>query len=226
MEDKSRELSADYYKRKHHLLKKRLSLFFILISSVTFLLFLSISEGFALKVLLSKNFSLTEINFILIIIGIYLLAYNIILSRITLHICYHFENKKLPSVIIIAIFIITYFMFSINASEAKNIISLGISKICIISLYFNFWNSQLVETRLQMRTNIIPYIFIVSWHAFFICRWVLIACWLLSSLGFALALVSSHPIIKLEGWEGLIIMFTFYLLFKLFVRNPNAHANY
>lgn len=226
MEDKNRELSADYYKRKHHLLKKRLAFFFILISSVTFLLFLSISEGFALKVLLSKNFSFPEISCILVLIAIYLLAYNIILSRITLHICYHFDNKKIPSVIIMAIFILAYLIISINTSEVKNIISLGVSKICIISLYFNFWNSQLSETRLQMRINIIPYIFIVSWHAFFICRWVLIACWLLSSLGFALALVSSHPIIKLEGWEGLLLMFTFYFLFKLFVRNPNAHANY
>lgn len=226
MEDKSRELSANYYKRKQHLLKKRLAFFFILISSVTFLLFLSISEGLALKVLLSKNLSLSEISCILILIAIYLLAYNIILSRITLHICYHFNNKKIPSAIIMAIFISAYLIISINAPEVKNIISLGISKICIISLYFNFWNAQLSETRLQMRTNIIPYIFIISWHAFFICRWVLIACWLLSSLGFALALVSSHPIIKLEGWEGLLLMFTFYFLFKLFVRNPNAHANY
>lgn len=225
MEEKNRELSADYYKRKHHLFIKRVIFLFILFSSVSFLLFLSISEGFALKILLSKNFSFIEVSVILILIGIYLLAYNIILSRIYLHICYHFENKKTPSLIIMTIFIIVYLFLSFT-TEIKDIVSLGVSKLCIISLYFNFWNSQLIEARLKTRSNIIPYIYIVSWRAFFICRWVLIACWLLSSLGFALALVSSHPIIKLEGWEGLILMFTFYFLFKLFVRNPNAHANY
>ena len=221
-----RELSSDYYKRKHHLLKKRLKFFLILIASVSFLLFLSISEGFSLKVLLSKNFSVSEISIILILISFYLLLYNIILSKITLHICYYFGNKKIASAIIMALFILAYIIISFNTSELKNIISLGVSKICTISLYFNFWNAKLSEARLKMRTSIIPYIFITSWRAFFICKWVLAACWLLSSLGLALALVSSHPIIKLEGWEGLILMFTFYFLFKLFVRNPNAHTNY
>ena len=82
MEEKYRELSADYYKRKQHLFKKRLKFLFVLISSVSFLLFLSISEGYALKLLLSKNFSFIEISVILILISIYLLAYNIILSKI------------------------------------------------------------------------------------------------------------------------------------------------
>jgi hypothetical protein len=225
MEEKYRELSADYYKRKQHLFKKRLKFLFILFSSVSFLLFLSISEGYALKLLLSKNFSFIEISLILILISIYLLAYNIILSKIYLHICYYFENKKTPSLIIMTIFIILYLTLSYTTG-IKDIVSLGVSKLCIISLYFHFWNSQLTEARLKTRSKLIPYIFIVSWRAFFICRWVLISCWLLSSLGFALALVASHPIIKLEGWEGLILMITFYFLFKLFVRNPNAHNYY
>ncbi|KAB8036244.1 hypothetical protein GCL60_15780 [Silvanigrella paludirubra] len=225
MEEKYRELSADYYKRKQHLFKKRLKFLFILFSSVSFLLFLSISEGYALKLLLSKNFSFIEISVILILISIYLLAYNIILSKIYLHICYYFENKKTPSLIIMTIFIILYLTLSYTTG-IKDIVSLGVSKLCIISLYFHFWNSQLTEARLKTRSKLIPYIFIVSWRAFFICRWVLISCWLLSSLGFALALVASHPIIKLEGWEGLILMITFYFLFKLFVRNPNAHNYY
>ena len=123
------------------------------------------------------------------------------------------------------IFIILYLTLSYTTG-IKDIVSLGVSKLCIISLYFHFWNSQLTEARLKTRSKLIPYIFIVSWRAFFICRWVLISCWLLSSLGFALALVASHPIIKLEGWEGLILMITFYFLFKLFVRNPNAHNYY
>ena len=67
MEEKYRELSADYYKRKQHLFKKRLKFLFILFSSVSFLLFLSISEGYALKLLLSKNFSFIEISVILIL---------------------------------------------------------------------------------------------------------------------------------------------------------------
>ena len=225
MEEKYRELSADYYKRKQHLFKKRLKFLFILFSSVSFLLFLSISEGYALKLLLSKNFSFIEISVILILISIYLLAYNIILSKIYLHICYYFENKKTPSLIIMTIFIILYLTLSYTTG-IKDIVSLGVSKLCIISLYFHFWNSQLTEARLKTRSKLIPYIFIVSWRAFFICRWVLISCWLLSNLGFALALVASHPIIKLEGWEGLILMITFYFLFKLFVRNPNAHNYY
>ena len=226
MEERNIELSQDYYKRKNHLLKKRLNFFIILISSVSFLLFLSISEGYALKILLSKNFSITDIVYILLLIELYLLTYNIILSRITLHLCYYFYNKKIPSIIIMSIFSIVYLIISFNVSEAKNIIPLGISKICIISLFFNFWSSKLSETRLETRSNILPYIFMISWQAFFMCRWVLIACWLLSSLGFALALVTSHPIIKIELWEAVLLMLAFYFPFKLFVRNPNAHSGF
>lgn len=223
MEDKIRELSSDYYKRKQHLLKKRLSIFLVLIFSVTFLILLSVSEGIALKILLSKNFTVIEISFILILISIFLIAYNIFLSRIYLHICYHFENPKTPSNIIMTLFICAYFLLLYTTSGVKEILALGFSKLCIISLYYHFWRSQIIENRLKKHLSILPANFLLSWRAFFICKWVLIACWLLSSLGFAIALVSSHPIIKLEGWEGIIIMITFYFLFKLFVRNPNAH---
>ena len=117
MEEKYRELSADYYKRKQHLFKKRLKFLFILFSSVSFLLFLSISEGYALILLLSKNFSFIEISVILILISIYLLAYNIILSKIYLHICYYFENKKTPSLIIMTIFIILYLVIIMSPNH-------------------------------------------------------------------------------------------------------------
>ncbi|WGL58703.1 hypothetical protein QEJ31_09190 [Pigmentibacter sp. JX0631] len=223
MEDKIRELSSDYYKRKQHLLKKRLSIFLVLIFSVTFLIFLSVSEGIALKILLSKNFTFFEISSILILISIFLIAYNIFLSRIYLHICYHFEKPKTPSNIIMTLFICAYLLLSYTTSGVKDILALGFSKLCIISLYYHFWRSQIIENRLKKHLSILPANFLLSWRAFFICKWVLIACWLLSSLGFAIALVSFHPIIKLEGWEGVIIMITFYFLFKLFVRNPNAH---
>jgi hypothetical protein len=224
VEIKNKELSADYYKRKQHLMKKRLVFFFILVSSVSFLLFLSISEGWSLKILLSQNFSILTLFLILVLISLYLMVYNILLSRITLHICYHFENKKIPSLVIIVIFVFLYVFISFNTSEVKNIVPLGASKICIISLYFNFWTSQISETCMQMRLKIIPSFFLISLRAFFICRWVLIACWLLSAMGIALALVASDPIVQLGGWEGLILMATFYFLFKLFVRNPNAHS--
>lgn len=223
MEEKIRELSSDYYKRKQHLLKKRFIFFLVLISSVTFLLFLSFSEGVALKILLSKSFSFLEIILILILISIFLIAYNIILARIYLHICYHFEKPKTPSLIIMALFILAYFVLSYTTSGIKDILALGFSKLCIISLYFHFWQIQISESRLKKLSITIPATFILSWRSFFICKWALVACWLISSLGFAIALVSSHPIIKLEGWEGIIIMLTFYFLFKLFVRNPNAH---
>jgi len=223
VEEKIRELSSDYYKRKQHLLKKRLIFFFVLISSVSFLLFLSISEGIALKILLANNFSFPEITAFLILISIFLIAYNIILARIYLHICYHFENPRAPSLIIMTLFIIAYFILSYTTSGIKDILALGFSKLCIISLYFHFWRSLIAENRLKKKQTIIPANFILSWKTFFVSKWVLIACWLMSSLGFAIALVSSHPIIRLEGWEGIIIMITFYFLFKLFVRNSNAH---
>ena len=121
------------------------------------------------------------------------------------------------------LFICAYFLLLYTTSGVKEILALGFSKLCIISLYYHFWRSQIIENRLKKHLSILPAYFLLSWRAFFICKWVLIACWLLSSLGFAIALVSSHPIIKLEGWEGIIIMITFYFLFKLFVRNPNAH---
>lgn len=226
MESKIRELSAEYYKRKSHLYKARMVFLLILFSSVAVLVLLSVSEKWALHVLFSYDFSNFLSIFFLFCIFVYLLLYNILLSRIALRICYHFDNKKIPSLIIMLLFGLTYFFLSANSNEFKNILSLAVSKLAIISLYFNFWNSQLNETRLKTRSKLTPFVYLISFHAFFICRWVLIACWLLSCLGFVLALVSSHPVIHLDGWEGFILIFIFYILFRLFVRNPNAHANY
>lgn len=219
---KNKSLSRIYYKRKHHIFFKRLSFAFVVTLSILFLLSLSFFEGLAVRLLLSEVASTAEFFIFVPCIFIFLFIYNLILARVSLYICYHFENINMHSALFMLSFTLVYLFFSFKFHHLRNVIPLDVSKLFIISLYFRFWAARLSQARLKTQNVVLPRIFLVSWRAFFTCRFVLTACFLLSALGFVFALVSAHPAISLAGWEGLLVMSIFYFLFRFFVQNPNA----
>jgi hypothetical protein len=45
----------------------------------------------------------------------------------------------------------------------------------------------------------------------------------MKALAFSLALVESQSVLQLQGWEGVLLLATFFCLFWVFVRNPHSH---
>lgn len=218
--------SAEYTRRKSQLVRARGWLIGLVTLSVFLLVILSVLESWTVRVLLSSPVTPFELISILVLLGFFLLTYCVVLTRVALHISYHVENARVAKTFVTTLCLLGYLFVLTVVPSPQPVIFLAASKLLSIFLCFRFWESQLNETRLQMRSQVLPRVYIVSWRAFFVSRWVIAACWLLSALGLALALVSTHPIIDLEGWEGIVLLGSFYLLFRAFVRNPNAHADY
>lgn len=220
----ARSLSIEYYRRKAQLLRARMLLASLVSACLLLLVGISVAEGWVVKTILSPENSAAEFLWSVVLTGTFLLIYCVVLARVSLHISYHIENAKVAQTGVTFLFLVVYIFILSHLSNPQPVVPLAISKLFVVLLFFSFWQSQISSARLEMRMKFPPRIFIVSWHAFFVCRWVLVACWLLLVLGFALAIVSARPIIDLEGWEGISLLATFYFVFRLFVRNPNAHA--
>ena len=222
----ARILSADYYKRRAQLLRARIYLLVLIPACLALLVGLSLAEGWLVRTLLLTAVTPLEFTITILVCGLFLAVYCMVLARMTLNISYHLEHAGIAQTAITTIFLLCYLFVFFKLPNPQPVLHLASAKLLMVFLFFRFWQSQLLQARLQMRMKVAPRIFMVSWHAFFVCRWVLAACWLLGALGFALALVSTHPVVNMEGWEGITLLGTFYLLFWAFVRNPNAHADY
>lgn len=223
MRSTERSLSQEYYRRKQHVTRVRL----VLVLWVAFLLLLlegiMAAEVWALKSLLRSSLQEGAVGWTLAFICFFLLLYSLILARFSLYISYHMENARIAQTGLSAFFLGIYVVFvTAFALPIEGSLHLALGKLLTLFLFFRFWRSQLSRARLLLGTHEVPRVFLTSWPAFFRCGWVLAACWLLSALGFALGIVSAHPIIDMEGWEGVILMGTFFVMFRFFVTNPYA----
>jgi len=221
--DTVKALSAEYYRRRSQLVRARWLLATLIPTSIAFLVLLSLAEGWVVRWLLQANLSVGGLIGVFAGTAMFLGVYCVGMARVSLHIVYHIEHAGIARTAVISAFLIAYIFVFTKLPSPQTVFPLAAGKLLSIFLFFRFWQSQLAQTRLSTRAHISPRVFIVSFDAFFVCLWVVLACFLLCALGFALALASVHPIIDLEGWEGLMLLSTFYFLFRIFVRNPNAH---
>ncbi len=222
--DNSKGLSAEYYKRRSQLVRARWLLATLIPVSIALLVTLSLAEGWVVRWLLSTPTGWGRLAAVLAGIAAFLAIYCLGMARVALHIVYHIEHAGVARTAVIAAFLVAYVFVFTKLPSPQTVLPLAAGKLLSIFLFFRFWQSQLSETRLRLRAHVSPRVFIVSLEAFLVCAWVVMACFLLCALGFALALASVHPVIEFEGWEGLMLLGTFYFLFRIFVRNPNAHA--
>jgi hypothetical protein len=216
-------LSVEYYRRRSQLVRARWLLVTLIPTSIVFLVLLSLAEGWVVRWLLQARLEVGELVGILLGTALFLAVYCFGMARVTLHIVYHIEHSGFARTAVISAFIVAYVFVFMKLPSPQTVFPLAAGKLLSIFLFFRFWQSQLAQTRLSMRSQVSPRVFIVSFEAFLGCLWVVVACFLLCALGFALALASVHPIIDLDGWEGLMLLSTFYFLFWIFARNPNAH---
>lgn len=217
-------LSSEYYKRKWHLIRARALLMALLSASILLLLGISVAEGWVVSSLLMPGNTSFLIFTHMFSVGLFLAVFCVVLARMALHITYHVEHARVAQTGVTTLFLLVYVFILTQLQHPQQVVYLSVSKLFSIFLFFSFWQSQLSEVRMAYKLKPPPRIFIASWKAFFVCKWVLASCWLLSALGFALALVAVHPIVDLEGWEGIALLSTFFLLFRIFVRNPHAHT--
>jgi hypothetical protein len=222
--ENAKALSAEYYRRRSQLVRARWLLATLIPFSIGLLVVFSLAEGWVVRWLLSSNLGLGGLAATFIAIVAFLAIYCVGMARVTLHMVYHIEHAGVARTAVIGAFLVAYVFVFTKLPSPQTVFPLAAGKLFSIFLFFRFWQSQLAETRLRARTLTSPRVFIVSFRAFLVSVWVVIACFLLCALGFALALASMHPVIDLDGWEGLMLLATFYFLFRIFVRNPNAHA--
>lgn len=217
-------LSADYQRRKNHRLKARVKVFTFIGALFWSLVALSTIEGAVVRFLIQGPVSLTNYILFGILIVMFLLVYSLLLSRLIVHILYNLEHAAIAQTITTSTTLLVYAFVFYKFKNIQPLTYLALAKILSITLLFRFWRLRFFETHDRLKSALAPQRFILSWKAFLICKWVLVACFLLMFLGLALALVSTHPVIDLEGWEGIVIILSFYFVFRAFAQNPNAHG--
>lgn len=217
--------SASYHRRRQNLLWARGA---ALAAGGFFLLLLV--TGSLVESWLVKRFALSDMGFVSFVIfvigvGFFLFIYSLALSRLTLHFSYWLERTRTVRFVVQVLFLIAYGYAITSMRDVRLLIPVAVSKVFSIFLYFRFWESQIASLRLRRRNRPQAREFLLSVRAFLVCRWILVASWLLLCLGFALSLVSSDPVVDFTGWEAVLLLGGFYLLFRVFVRNQYAHPD-
>jgi hypothetical protein len=216
-------MSAEYYRRRSQLVRARLLLATLLPAAIALLVALSLVESGVVQWLTTAPFTPLSLALFTLGMAVFLFLYSLGLARVTLQIVYHTEHSGIARAVVTCAFIAAYIFVFLKLPSPQIILSLAMSKLFSVFLFFRFWQSQLSFSRLSSRYPIEARSFLLEWRAFFKCRWVVMASFLLCSLGFAMALASLHPVIQLGAWESTMLLGTFFLLFRIFAQNPNAH---
>lgn len=217
--------SPDYKRRRAKLLKARLAVFTLMGSLFGSLIVLCSAEGALVRFLLQENVSFAHYFLFGALISSFLVVYSILLSRLVVHILYNLENAAIAQTIATSTFVLVYAFVFYRFKNIQPLLYLAVGKLLAVLLLFRFWRLRFFEAHDRLKSALAPQRFLVSWSAFSICRWVVIACFLLMFLGMALAFVSTHPVIELAGWEGLVLMLSFYFVFRAFAQSPHAHSS-
>lgn len=99
-------------------------------------------------------------------------------------------------------------------------------KILVTVLLARFWHAKFREFRMRFKEKPKAAFYLQRRGRFLSCAWVVAGSWLISVLAFALALVESQNLLQLQGWEGFLLLATFFGLFWIFVRNPHSHPEF
>jgi hypothetical protein len=215
-------LSPDYQKRRYQLMKARMLLATLLPLSLFFLAAVSMIEVWSVRELISRAMTSERTLLFVFVIFFMVCIYCIGMARISLIVSYHIENTGWARNGVLGTFLVAYFLVFYFLPSPQTVLPLALAKLFSILLYFRFWRGQIFAARFSRRYVVTPAEFLKSSAAFWICRWVLVASFLLCLLGIALALVSVHPVIEMEGWEGFMLFLAFYSLFWVFSGNTQV----
>ena len=191
---------------------------FVLLTAVSF------GEAWAVGNALPLSEHVSDYIQLFSFLSIGLFMYSFVMARLMLHMIYHMEHARLVQTSVLGGVTLCYCFIMWRSPQTAAVTFLATSKVLGMFLFSSFWKVMLLEEFWRRQNSAhVPRTYLVSWKAFFICRWVLLASWLILNLGLALALIAEHPVIQLDIWEGLILLLTFFVLFQIFAKNPNAH---
>lgn len=216
--------SKEYKKRKSQVLNTYLGLWVWVTMSLLLVLGVSVAESWIVQALLFRVLNGQELLGSIFALVFFASLYSFLLARLTLHLSYYIEHKKIAQTAVSFLLLSGYTFFFLRWSQSKPIVFLALGKLLTFFLFSTFWETRLMETRWKGNGEYSSRIFLNSFSAFMSCRWVMIACWLFQHLAVSVALFSVHPLVHVTGWEGLTVMMVFYILFRIFVRNPHAHG--
>jgi uncharacterized membrane protein len=153
-----------------------------------------------------------------------LLILNFALSLLCLYLTEAAQAAGVAETAVLILFAIAYASVA-RQSMLQPLLYLICGKIMVTVLFARFWHAKFREYRMRYRDKPSARFFLERRRRFLSCSWVVMGSWFITALALTLALVESQNLLQLEGWEGLLLLATFFSLFWIFVRNPNSHPD-
>jgi hypothetical protein len=151
-----------------------------------------------------------------------MLFLSIALSLLCLQLTEAAQAAGLAETAVFVLFAVLYASVA-RQSLLQPLLFLVSGKILVTLLLARFWHAKFRDFRMRFKSKPTVRFFMEKAGRFFSCAWVVLACWFMKALAFSLALVESQSVLQLQGWEGVLLLATFFCLFWVFVRNPHAH---
>lgn len=193
----------------------------VLLFLMSLIVALSFFETWYLNYFISSYEHVGDALFSMLVAIVVLFFSGVFLCVLCLHLASIIPSTGFLQLIIPSVMLISYGLLP-HLLSAQSLIFLASGKVLSSVLLVRFWHAKFRVFRMRHGQTPDAGLYLNSLKKFLVCRWVLIGTWLLSDLAFALALAVQQTVLQLQGWEGLLILLTFFVLFWVFIRNPNS----
>lgn len=204
------------------LMRARAFVFFAIPALVCAISLMCLLEVTFLEVLLANAHKPTKFTAVFFVAIGLMLFLSVALSLLCLQLTEAAQAAGLAETAVFLLFVVLYASVA-RQSMLQSMVFLVSGKILVTLLFARFWHAKFRDYRMRFKSKPSARFFMEKGSRFMSCRWVVMACWFMKALAFSLALVESQSVFQLQGWEGVLLLATFFGLFWVFVRNPNAH---
>ena len=204
------------------LVRARTFLFIIIPLLVSAVAAMCLLEVWYLGYLQSSFVDLRKFSTLFISALVMLLLLSVTLAVLCLHLTEAAQAAGLAETAVFLLLGVAYASIP-RQSLIQPLVFLATGKVLGTILFARFWHAKFRVFRMRFRDTPSAHFYLSDFRRFMGCKWVVLGSWLISILAFTLALVVSQTVLELQGWEGLVLLLTFFALFWIFVRNPYAH---
>lgn len=181
-------------------------------------------EVASLEFLFAKSYAPIEFFLIFFSVVLLLLFLSFTLSLLCLYLTAAAQAAGVAETAVLVLLSGAYASVA-RQSLIQPLLYLVAGKILVTVLFARFWHAKFREYRMRFKDRPTARFFMERRKRFLSCVWVVVGSWCITALAFALALVESQTLLQLQGWEGLLLLATFFGLFWIFVRNPHSHPD-
>lgn len=198
-----------------------IGIYLILLALMSLIVALSFFETWYLNYFIDSYMFVSDAIFSILYAALLLFISSLILCVLCLSLATVIASTSRLQLVIPTVMLISYALLP-HLLTAQSLVFLASGKVLSSVLLVRFWHAKFRVFRMRYRQTPTARMYLISFKRLLECRWVLIGTWLLSNLAFSLALVVQQTVLELQGWEGLLILLTFFGLFWVFIRNPNS----